>query len=264
MQVSIYAAGVFVHIDGIAVNTASFGSGEPAIVFIPGSIAPWQIWQRSMELLAGRNRVVSFDHLGAGLTHAPRELVTFEGQVELTKKLVDQLELDRFVLVGDSSNVAVAVAVALDIPERIQALCLVAGGVKHDTEEGLARFARGLREDFEATLAWFVRFCLPEATTDDPLQLLADLIRVTGPERAATLVESYHGIDLSDRLAELSMPVVVVSGELDRTPGGTPAVVADMVSRIPTARHVVLDGIGHVPMLTAPNDVVDAIVSVLP
>lgn len=255
---------MFVDIDGISVNTASFGAGEPAIVLIPGSIAPWQIWQRPIELLSGRNRVVSFDHLGAGLTHAPSELVNVGGQVELTKKLVNHFELDRFVLVGDSSNVAVAVAVALDIPDRIHALCLVAGGVRPDADGDTARFATGLRHDFEATLAWFVRFCLPEATTDEPLQELADLIRVTGSERAATLIESYQGVDLSGRLAELSVPAVVVSGELDRTPGGNPVAIAEMVEAIPTARHVVLEGVGHVPMITAPGELADVIASVLP
>ncbi len=86
---------------------------------------------------------------------------------------------------------------------------------------------------------------------------------MTGSERAATLIESYHGVDLSGRLEELSMPVVVVSGELDRTPGGNPAAAAEMVGAIPSARHVVFEGIGHVPMITAPEELADVIASVL-
>jgi 3-oxoadipate enol-lactonase/4-carboxymuconolactone decarboxylase len=249
---------MFVEIDGQQVHTAAFGSGAPPVLLIPGGFAPWEIWQQPMEILSRRYRVFSFDHFGSGLTVVPERMVTFDHQVLLVERLLDLWELDRPVLVGDSNNAAVAAQVALNQPDRLGGLGLVAGGVRHEASPQLQAFVAGLRSNFEATLAGFVRFCIPEEGAEAEQRWLAELIRRTGGERAARLVESYLGMDLTDRLPEISVPAMVLQGALDATPStvGTAEGLADALA---DCTLEMLDGVGHVPMLTRPAAVAAAI-----
>ena len=152
---------------------------------------------------------------------------------------------------------AVAVELALRHPERIQGLALVAGSVVHDENPLMIGFVAALRSEFEQTLEGFVGGCIPEAESQHLRDWLRDIISRTGGERAAALLESFYGTDLSDRLPELSMPTVVIHGEQDvlRTSDAARA----MAAAIPNCKLELLPGVGHVPTLTRPKEIADII-----
>lgn len=250
---------MFVELLGHRVHVVSFGAGERTIVGIAGAFGSCEIWEQPFELLSRNHRVVAFDHFGAGETRVPVELVTFEQQVAVCEALLDAAGIDRCLLAGDSSMVAVAVEVASRNPDRIEALALVAGSVAHEPDERTMAFVAGLRSRFEETLEAFVAYCIPEDDSDHLRSWLADIIRRTGGERAGALVESFYGVDVSDRLARLAMPTVVVHGELDRVSAGGVDAARDIAALIPRCELVVLPGVGHVPTLTRPHEVAAAI-----
>lgn len=250
---------MFLRLRGFPSNVVSFGSGHTTLVGISGAFGTWEIWQQPFELLSERYRVVAYDHLGAGQTHVPAEVVTFAEQVAALEELVDALHLDRFVLAGDSTMCTVAVEVAARHPDRVAALALVAGGVVHEEGETTRRFVAGLRTRFEETVERFVDFCIPEEDSDHLREWLKSIIRRTGGERAALLVESFYGLDLSDRLPRLAMPTVVIQGEFDALPESGVESGRRMAEAIPRCDFVVVEGAGHVPTLTRPHDVARAI-----
>jgi pimeloyl-ACP methyl ester carboxylesterase len=55
------------------------------------------------------------------------------------------------------------------------------------------------------------------------------------------------GWDVTDRLGQLEMPVLVTSGRFDEM---TPDVVRDMADAIPGARMVIFEQSAHLPMVT--------------
>lgn len=250
---------MFIDALGHRVHTVAFGAGERTIVGISGAFGDWEIWQQPFEALSARHRVVAYDHLGTGLTHVPASAVTFDNQVACCIGLLDALEVDRCVLAGDSNMVAVAVEVAARHPDRVTALALVAGGVVHEPDDTIRSFVDGLRTDLDATVDAFVRFCLPEPDSEHLRTWLSEIIRRTGGERAAVLVESFYGIDVSHRLADLTMPVTIVQGAADVMPTSSVAGAERMAAAIADCRLVVLPDVGHVPTFSRPDVVVEAL-----
>jgi len=246
-------------IQGELVHTVAFGNGDRTVVGISGSFGTWEIWQQPFEVLSGDYRTIAFDHYGAGETHVPSDLVTFEKQVELTHDLLDTFGVERTVLAGDSSNTAVAVEVARRWPDRVSALVLVSGGVDYAPSDVVRQFASSLRTDFDATMDFFVPLCLPEDTTGHLRRWLRDIISRTGGERAALLVESFYEVNVRDALANVSAPTLIIHGALDALPTSPIEAAKEMALRIPDARLVVLDDAGHVPTLSRPVEVAKAI-----
>jgi pimeloyl-ACP methyl ester carboxylesterase len=237
------------------VNVVSFGSGATTIVGVSGAFGTWEIWQQPFELLSRRHRVIAYDHFGTGETRVPSGLVNFEEQVALLGALLDDRDVDRCVLAGDSNMVAVTVAYALREPARVAGLVLVAGGVAHPRSKLVADFVTGLRTAFDLTIDRFVTFCIPEEDSQHLRDWLRDIIRRTGGERAAELIELFRDVDLSDRLPDLSVPTVIVQGEHDVMPTSTPDNARAMAAAIPGASLELLPGVGHVPTLTRPEEV---------
>ncbi|HVA71000.1 MAG TPA: alpha/beta hydrolase [Acidimicrobiales bacterium] len=250
---------MFVRIQGQLVHTASFGSGHRVIVGIPGSFGTCEIWEQPFELLSANHRTVTFDHFGAGETHVPDELVTFDEQIRLVVEVLDTLDVERCVLAGDSSMGTVAVEAAMRNPDRIEGLVLVSAGMSYAPDDGVRRFVAGLRTDPVKTLEFFVHLCLPEDEDGHLRRWLTDIIVRTGPERAARLVEAFYQVDVRERMRHLATPTLIIHGELDALLASSLETAREMADLIHGATLVVLDGVGHVPTLSRPREVAAAI-----
>ena len=249
---------MFIKVRGQLVHTVDYGEGTPTIVGVSGAFGNTEIWEQPFELLSRRHRVIAYDHFGTGETRVPPELVTFEEQVAVLRELLDALSVERCILVGDSAMVVVAVELAVRHPERVQAIALVSAGAVRD-ENPTTAFVAGLRSDFEKTIEGFVPACIPEADSQHLRGWLHDIISRTGGERAAALIESFYGTDLSDRLSQLEMPAVVIQGEQDVLPGSSADGARALAAAIPNCKLELLPGVGHVPTLTRPKEVADII-----
>lgn len=182
--------------------------------------------------------------------------MTFDEQVGLVADVLDSFDVERCLLAGDSSFAAVAVAAAHRWPERIEGLVLVGARLNRAPDERTTRFIAGLRHAFTPTLEGFVELCLPEDDHGHLQGWLADIITRTGAERAAALVESFYGIDVTPLLASLEVPVLVIHGELDRI--NPPHLAREIVEQVRDAELVVIDDAGHVPTLSRPATVATA------
>lgn len=241
---------------GHQVNTVSFGAGSPAIVGITGLIGTWEVWQQPFELLSSRHRVVGYDHFGVGLTRCEPEQVSFENQVQLAVAVMDSYGIEQWVLMGDSAMVAVAIEVARRHPERVSRLVLVCGGPKVDDRPERQRFAKGLEVAFEPTIDGFATRCLPEG--DEPArEWMKAILRRNGSERLLAQLRSFARVDVTDALPLITVPTLIVSGELDDIEGGDSAEL--MAEAIPDASLVRLRDIGHVPQLSQPLLLVETI-----
>lgn len=250
---------MFREIGGQFVHTVAYGVGDQAILGITGSFGTTDIWQQPFELLSRRYRTIAYDHYGTGLTHVSEDLVTFENQVRLVGDVLDAFEVERAIIAGDSSMIAVAVEFAARAPERVSALVLASGTLDFAPRETTLRFVRGLRADFDATLDFFVRLCLPEDERGHLRAWLRAIIARTGGERAARLVESFHDVDVRDRLPVITAPTLVIHGDLDRVGGHDVAAAEQIAQAIPGAHLHVLEGAGHVPTLSRPAEVAGVI-----
>lgn len=121
------AKGRFLEVAGQRLHVTEVGEGQP-IVMIHGLGGQTGNFTYSLaDLLAKTHRVVMIDRPGSG--HSPRRPGSAAGiraQADLMAKAIGQMGFDRPLVVGHSLGGAIALALALDHPESVGALALVA------------------------------------------------------------------------------------------------------------------------------------------
>ena len=121
--------GRFIEVDGVRLHFLEQGRG-PAVVLLHGNGTFSEDYRGSglLDRLAARHRVVAIDRPGFGFSSRPRNRVwTPSVQAALLAAALDRLDLREPVVVAHSWGTLVAVALALDAPQRVRSLVLLSG-----------------------------------------------------------------------------------------------------------------------------------------
>lgn len=116
-------------VDGTAVHVLERGRGDPVVLLHgSGSLIQDFVTSGLVDRLAASRRVIVFDRPGYGYTGRPRGMVwTPERQAALLVAACGRLGVDRPVVLGHSWGALVALAWALDHPDRVSRLVLGSG-----------------------------------------------------------------------------------------------------------------------------------------
>ena len=119
--------GTFVEVDGARLHVVDQGTG-PAVVMIHGLAGQGRHFTHSLtERLAGDHRLVVVDRPGAGWSQAaPGASQAVRAQAAVIAAMMRKLDLGRALVVGHSLGGAVALALALDHPDAVGGLALIA------------------------------------------------------------------------------------------------------------------------------------------
>lgn len=113
---------------GIRTNFHDVGSGEP-ILLIHGSgpgVSGYANWRLTMPVLASKFRVVAPDLVGFGFTERPQGIsYNMDQWVKHLVGLMDALGIARAHIVGNSFGGALALAMAIRHPQRVNRLVLM-------------------------------------------------------------------------------------------------------------------------------------------
>lgn len=137
--------------DGLSLHYAECGEG-PAVIFVHGSgpgASGHSNFADNMRVFARAGfRAIAIDLLGYGDSSKPTDKpYTLDLHVPALKKFVDALKLGRISLVGNSLGGAVSMRFAMDYPELMDRLILLAPG-------GLAPKLRYLRMPGIRAMMW--------------------------------------------------------------------------------------------------------------
>ena len=262
----------FVTVDDVEIHYKAAGEGEPALILLHGFAASVYSWREVMDPLAEEGTVIAFDRPAFGLTERPmpdewegESPYSAASQTDQTVGLMDALGVDEAILVGNSAGGAVATYTTLRYPDRVRALVLVdaaiyQGGGTPDWVLPLLRtpqmrrigplFTRGIRnwgEDF-ARSAWH-----------DPSQITPEIwerynrpLQVNHWDRALwELVVAGPSPDLEKRLDEVTLPVLVITGDDDQIV--PPEQSVRLAEELPNAELVIIPNCGHVPQEECPQ-----------
>jgi pimeloyl-ACP methyl ester carboxylesterase len=206
-----------------------------------------------VPVLADRYRVLRVDARGQGATpRPPGYAFSPDGFVRDAVDLLDQLGIDRVHWVGASGGGIVGQHAALTVPDRIDSLSLIATTPRFrspvaDFDSWLAPLDRGdvagfLLRDAERRFG---------ADRPERTRWIVDELARTPADVTAELHRWVRGVDLTERLAEIGCPTLVVTGEHDSL---TDLHDADLfVQRIPDVRLCVLRGRPHNIAYTEPR-----------
>jgi pimeloyl-ACP methyl ester carboxylesterase len=238
--------------DGIPIAFDVDGSGEPCLVFVHGWSCDRSYWVNQMRSFAPRHRVVAIDLAGHGESGSGRESWTmpaFGGDVAAVARKIGG---DDLILVGHSMGGDVIVDAALQLGGRVRGLVWIdvysdLDRDEADDRESADRFVASLRDDFPAEVERFVRGMFPPDA--DPA--LVDRIArdmAAAPPGIAIDCARHAKMNLESALGglrELRLPVVSIA------PADSDTDEASMLRA--GVRPVFLDGVGHFPMLEAPE-----------
>jgi pimeloyl-ACP methyl ester carboxylesterase len=267
-----------VEVDGIDVHYKEMGEGAPALVLLHGFAASTFSWREVMAPLAQEARVVAFDRPAFGLTERPmpgewggENPYATRSQAALTVQFMDSLGIERAVLVGNSAGGTVAALVALEHPERVEALVLLDPAIYGSgsrfpawlgpllTSPQMRRvgplFVRSIEEwgiDFGRS-AWHD----PSRLTPEIWEGYTEPLRTQNWDRALwELTVSSRPLDLQAQLDALQLPVLVITGDDDRIVPTEQSV--RLAGELPNAELVVIPECGHVPHEECPGPTLEA------
>ncbi|WP_435154851.1 alpha/beta fold hydrolase [Amycolatopsis sacchari] len=207
------------------------------------------------ERLPGRP-VVRYDQRGWG---AARELPGPYGLTQLADdalRVVDELGLSRYVLIGHSMGGKVAQLVAARRPAGLAGMVLVAPAPPQPAEASAEeREALAHAYDNAETVSAALDHVLTHRPLLDPVRerVVADSLNATAEAR---LTWPRQGIteDIADVVGAVEVPVLVLAGEHDRV--DPPAVLAErLLPVLPAATMSVLRGTGHLSPLEVPGQI---------
>jgi pimeloyl-ACP methyl ester carboxylesterase len=113
--------------DGVQINVAIWeGSGKP-ILCIHGITANCRCWDALAEVLAPEFQVIAMDLRGRGQSDKPSQGYSLEYHLRDINSLLDDLDLDRAVIMGHSLGAFIGLAFAAEYPDRTDQLILVDG-----------------------------------------------------------------------------------------------------------------------------------------
>ena len=102
------------------------GSGEPTVILLHGGMLDRRMWDEQFELLAKTYRVLRYDADAHGNSILPPD--AYWDSLNL-RELLNGLGIERAVLVGLSLGGKTAIDLALENPERVEAIVAVSSGL---------------------------------------------------------------------------------------------------------------------------------------
>ena len=269
--------GKFINIGDVKLHYRETGAGQP-LVLLHGNGTMIQDYEISglVDQASTNYRVITFDRPGFGCTNRPRTTVwTAHAQAKLLSEAFDRLSLVRPVVVGHSWGTQVALALALDHPEKVKSLVLLSGyyfpGFRLDvfllSPPALPVIGDLLRytiSPWVGRLIWplilkklFGPSPVPKRFRAFPtwMALRPSLLRA-GAAESALMVPGAAA--LRRRYNELKLPVYIIAGEDDRivNPHRQSARLHDS---IPQSEFRLMAGVGHMVHHTACDQVMDLI-----
>ncbi len=235
------------------------GEGEPTVILMHGGMLDRRMWDEQFELLAKSHRVVRYDASAHGNSILPPDVYWDHADL---RELMNHLGIERAVLVGLSLGGKTAINLALEDPERVEAIVAVSSGLsgyRFESEFYLEQkdvMIQAWRAgDFDAVAESFQR-----CWTDGPHRAPGDVDpEVRENVRAMARNGLEHAMEgrtidppAIERLDDLELPMLMVVGELDM-PGILE--IADMVvAANPNAELVAIPDVAHMVNMEKPDE----------
>jgi len=261
-----YATGnsKFIEVDGMRVHYRDEGSG-PVVIMIHGIVSSLHTWDAWADEMKGKFRVIRFDVPGFGLT-GPANFKYKPGFfVRFLHGFVKKMELKKFSLIGNSLGGFISWKYAAGHPEQVEKLVLLDPvGYSQKTPWIIGMMALPVIGNIATVITprLIVEMNVKEVYGDpkrikpEAMDRYYSLIMREGNREALRdifieLEEQAGDPTISDEIPDIKVPTMVIWGDKDIW---TPyAYIESWKKDLPSAKYVVYEGVGHVPMEEIPE-----------
>jgi pimeloyl-ACP methyl ester carboxylesterase len=229
---------------GIHYEEHGGGASGPPLVLIHGAGGSRLHWPPALRRLAG-HRTLAVDLPGHGESQA-------DGTDSLggyAQRLADWrrgLGINPAVLVGHSMGSFIALTSAFAEPSTLAGLVLVGGAARLRVNPLLLADA-DRRTAFGSVVDRILEWSFAADADPRLVELARARLEEAGPDQLAADLHACDGFDVTERLAEIRLPTLIVVGRSDRM---TPVrLCEEMQAGIADSRLEVIEGAGHMVML---------------
>ena len=239
---------------GITMHYHEAGSGDRGVIlFVHGSgpgASGWSNFKGNYPFLAEQGyRTIVPDTMGYGYSSKPEEgAFSLDDVAAQYEALLDALGVDRSTVIGNSQGGAIAITMALNYPELVQNLVLMAPGGLEQREtymemEGIKAMIRVLYKEGISKETMRKVFTLqlsdPSKITDEIIEERFQIAMTQHKDNIARI----RVANQEDRLAEIRCPVLCFWGADDKfCPSSGAAKIAE---RCANSRTMLISRCGH-------------------
>ncbi len=241
--------------DGLDLVCDVRGQGDMALIFLHGWCGSRNWWQRQVDEFAKDFRVVTVDQAGHGESGKDRKEWSIAGMAQDVESIVKQLGLKRVILVGHSMGGPIALAAAKRLPGTVVAVIGV------DTlqnvefkwpEETTRHFLTGFENDFPSAMTNAMKGMFPPNADPKVVESITAGALKQDRRMALGLMRDMTKLDTKALLKAADVPVRCINAG----PGAQFAMptAADVNRKYADFSVVIIEGVGHFPMLEKPAE----------
>lgn len=205
-----------------------------SLLFIHGSGASGEVFSEQLPAFA--------DSLAPSLPAAGTSVSDLADFIEA------QIPSGGAILAGSSLGGAVALEIALRRNPKVRGVVLLGSGSRLKVAPAILE---GLKNDFEGTAVQLAGYMFADPTTARVNECVRLMKRV-GQEQTLRDFTACNAFDVTDRLGEVFVPLLALTGEQDvMTP---PKYATALAGRVAGAQVRIIPGAGHLVMIERPAE----------
>jgi pimeloyl-ACP methyl ester carboxylesterase len=258
--------------DDVKLAYVDEGQGKETIIFVHGLGTYLRAWEKNIEDLKSDYRVIAVDLPGYGKSSKNPHEGSMTYYASIIVDLMDKLKIESAVLSGHSMGGQISMVTALQYPDRVKKLVLVAPA-------GFERFSEGQKDWFRDVMTLTgVKLTPADAVVTNAAYnfynmpdyaefIITDRLAMRNAEDfdnyCYTVVRSVHGMvdqPVIDKLDQIKQPTLILFGENDNlipnrylNPGFTREIAEYGHSKIPNSELVIVPQCGHFLPLEKPH-----------
>ncbi|HUT48097.1 MAG TPA: 3-oxoadipate enol-lactonase [Alphaproteobacteria bacterium] len=239
------------------------GGSRPVLVFSNSLGTDFRIWDRVIERLGDRYRIITYDKRGHGLSEGVSAPYKLSDHVEDLVGLLNYLGVSGAIVCGLSVGGLIAQSLADEHPELVDRLILCDTahkiGAADMWNERIAAVEKGGIESLADGVLerWFSADFRANRTAE--LSAWRNMLVRTTADGYAGTSAAIRDADLTESSAKLGVPTLCICGSEDGAT--TPELVRSTADLIPGARFELIEGARHLPCIEAPDAVADLILA---
>jgi sigma-B regulation protein RsbQ len=253
-------------------NVHTAGAGPAAMMFAHGFGCDQNMWRHVAPAFEDRFQTILFDHVGAGgsdlKAYDAKKYATLNGYADDIVEIGKELGLKDAVFVGHSVSSMIGLIASLKAPGMFKSLVMVGPSPRYIDDDG---YVGGFKEQqidelleflAENYMGWSATMAPAIMGNADRSELGAELTNSfcrTDPDIAKKFARvTFHSDNRAD-LEKVAIPTLILQCSDDII---APLAVGDyMHNHMPKSTLVVLKATGHCPNLSAPEEVIAAMVA---
>lgn len=235
----------------------------PVVVLLHAIATDSGLWASQIPVWSQRFRLLVIDLPGHGASQPRPHINSIEAYADALAQLLSRESIETASIVGLSLGGMIAQAFALSFPERVRSLVLSNTSARTPppmqtiwSQRRQQALDHGMEHQVAPTLErWFT----PRFAERAPLHVerIANMIRNTACDGYVAAIDAIQRLDLLDRLPELSMPALVITGRDD--PAATTQIAASIADKLPRSRLAVLEDAAHLSNIEQPVAFTEAV-----